>query len=61
MFTACSDVLGDDWHWGWWNNDTCFMTFEKGYAYNVMISMGYMSVEFLVLQFALEKPTTLNT
>lgn len=47
-------------HWGWWKDENCFMEFNKGYAYNIMISMSYMTVEYLIISFQIEKPTTLN-
>lgn len=40
--------------------DTCLMEMNKGYIYNVMISMGFMTVEFLIVIFGVEKLSPLN-
>lgn len=47
-------------HFGWWRDDTCLMEANKGYVFNVMISMGFMTVEFLIVTFQIEKLSSLN-
>lgn len=33
---------------------------NKGYTYNVLISIAYMTVDYLILRNWIEKPTILN-
>lgn len=73
MYHSCQNELGYPWpsenggsftptgeHWGWWNSDVCKYEFNKGYAYNMLLSSGFMTVEFFIIQLLIEKPTILN-
>lgn len=32
-------------HWGWWKNFQCYNEINKGYVYNTLFSIGFMTIE----------------
>lgn len=42
-------------HWGWWKSEECYMEVNKGYAYNLLITIGFMTVEYFRMVFLIEK------
>ena len=58
--TSGTDVSAPQPTFQWWRTDTCMMQVNKGYAFNVLISIAFMTVELIVLQKQLKAPSTLN-
>ena len=47
-------------HYGWFHSELCMMELNKGYAYNILISIAYMTVDYITLYNWIEKKTVLN-
>jgi hypothetical protein len=72
MLFSCQNEYGLPWpttnggsfnigkNWGWWRDAQCMMEMNKGYVHNIMVSIGFMTVEFLLIHFCIENPTRLN-
>lgn len=73
MYNSCQNELGlptpsdkggsftqSGEHWGMWRDPECMLEQNKGYVYNILITSGFLTFEFLLLQFAIKKPTKLN-
>ena len=73
MYNSCQSDLGLPYpsehggtftdtgmHWGWWRSDACMLEVNKGYGVNLMVSSGFMLVEYLVLELNYETPSTLQ-
>ena len=63
MYNSCQNDLGNGFpsenggsytasgnHFGWWRSDTCMMEANKGYVYNLLISIAYMTVDLVILK-----------
>ena len=72
MYNSCQNEFGGPWpsknggsftksgeHWGWWRNETCFMETNKGYVYNVLISIGFLTADYFQLG-KIENPSTIQ-
>jgi len=47
-------------HFGWFRSDVCMMEANKGYAYNLLISIAYMTVDYIILDRWIEKKSIIN-
>lgn len=62
MYWACSNMEGDaspsttggtfskpdEWnHWGYWKDETCYFQFNKGYAYTLLITIGFYTCDYI--------------
>jgi hypothetical protein len=36
-------------YWGWWRSDSCLIEVNKGYAINLMIAAGFMTLEVIII------------
>ena len=45
--------------YGWMRNEVCMQETNKGYVYNVIVSMAYMTVDYAILKLWIEKPSVL--
>lgn len=47
-------------HYGWFRSEVCMMEANKGYTYNVLISIAYMTIDYIVLNNWIEQKTILD-
>lgn len=63
MYYSCQNDLGYGYpsenggsytasgkYFGWWRTDSCMMEANKGYIYNILISIAYMTVDLIILK-----------
>ena len=73
MYNSCQNELGEGYpsekggsytktgnQYGWWHSDACMMEYNKGYTYNILISIAFMTVELYILLKKIKNPTVLN-
>jgi len=52
-------MLGSDKHWGWFNDETCFLEMNKGFIFSLLFNMGYTAFDFWLCVFRIKERTPL--
>lgn len=73
LYNSCHNPLGYPWRseeggsltaagmdYGWLRNEVCMQEVNKGYVYNVIASMAYMTVDYAILKLWIDKPSVLQ-